>query len=120
MTETLTRASLAQFTGTQTWYRHALNRLVLYTEGAQHVAEVGGAYWLLDEIALAQRGTPAVTAEGFQVWRLTVNPDRTALLSCGDGNGTTVFEKTIPFTDFPLADIDLWFTDQTILLPSEY
>jgi hypothetical protein len=26
-----------------------------FTDGAKHVADAGGAYWLLDEIALAQR-----------------------------------------------------------------
>ena len=37
----------------RTWYRHALNRAVLFTDGAKHVADAGGADWLLDEIALA-------------------------------------------------------------------
>ncbi|MFZ4768472.1 MAG: DUF6876 family protein, partial [Roseimicrobium sp.] len=45
--KTLTQADLSQFTGTEQWYRHGLARNVLYTEGAQHVAESGGAYWLL-------------------------------------------------------------------------
>lgn len=48
-TKTLTKADLAQFTGSERWFRHAIDRKVLYTEGAQHVAEAGGAYWLLDE-----------------------------------------------------------------------
>jgi hypothetical protein len=43
----------APFTGSETWYRHALNRAVLFTDGAKHVADAGGADWLLDEIALA-------------------------------------------------------------------
>jgi hypothetical protein len=45
---------LAQFTGSQNFYRHSLVREVLYTEGAQYVADTAGAHWLLDEIALAQ------------------------------------------------------------------
>ena len=52
--KTLTHADLVHFTGTETWYRHPLNKKVLYTDGAQYVAEAGGAYWLLDEIACAQ------------------------------------------------------------------
>ena len=54
-TKTLTKPDLAQFTGSETWWRHALVRDVLFTDGAKHVADAGGAYWLLDEIALAQR-----------------------------------------------------------------
>ena len=45
---------LQRFTGTEQWYRHALNPKVLFTDGAKHVADHGGAYWLLDEIALGQ------------------------------------------------------------------
>src|SRR5216684_681209 len=56
-------------------------RNVLFTDGAKYVADQGGAYWLLDEIALAQRGQPRVAAEEFQVWRLSVKPDRTATLT---------------------------------------
>jgi hypothetical protein len=33
------------------------------TDGAKHVADAGGAYWLLDEIALSRRYVPAVAAE---------------------------------------------------------
>ena len=52
-TTKLTKSS-GQFTGSENWYRHGLIRNVLYTEGAKFVAEGGGAYWLLDEIALIQ------------------------------------------------------------------
>ena len=45
---------MRQFTGSEHWYRHALNRKIVFTDGAKHVADHGGAYWLLDEIALIQ------------------------------------------------------------------
>ena len=119
-TKTLTKADLAQFTGSERWYRHAINRKVLYTEGAQHVAEAGGAYWLLDEIALVQPYEPRVAAELFQVWILKVRPDHTATLSCEDGNGFVVFSKELTFTDFPLDEVTLWFANNVIYLPSEH
>ena len=100
-TKTLSKSDLAQFTGSESWYRHAINRNVLYTDGAQHVAEDGGAYWLLDEIAIIQPYNNAVAAEEFQVWKLGVHPDRTATLTCDDGNGNIVFTKNIEHTDFP-------------------
>lgn len=56
----------------------------------------------------------------FQLWKLTVQADRSARLICEDGNGGVVFSKTIDYTDFPLPEIDLYFTDGVILLPSEY
>ena len=120
MKNQITQADLQQFTGSETWYRHALVRDVLYTDGAQFLAERAGAYWLLDEIALAQRASPKVAAEAFQVWTLTVADDASAMLTCGDGNGETVLAKPIAFTDFPLNKVTLYFCNQTILLPSEY
>jgi hypothetical protein len=107
--KTLTQADLGQFTGSEHWYRHALVRNVLFTDGAKHVADAGGADWLLDEIALAQRYQKTVAGEEFQVWKLTVNPDRTGTLVCEDGNDNVVFSKPIAFTDFPLSEITLWF-----------
>jgi hypothetical protein len=111
---------LSQFTGSEHWYRHGLARDILFTDGAKYVADQAGAYWLLDEIAFAQRGQKRVAAEEFQVWKLTVKPDHTATLACEDGNGTTVFEKALEFTDFPAERIELWFENNTIYLPSEH
>ena len=79
----LTKANLRQFTGTE--------------------------HWLLDEIAFAQRADKRVAAEAFQVWKLSVNADRTATLTCEDGDGNVVFSKPIAYTDFPIEDIVLCF-----------
>src|ERR1700733_9255914 len=92
---------LRNFTGSEHWYRHGLVRDVLFTDGAKHVADAGGAYWLLDEIALAQRYEKRVAGEEFQLWKLTVKEDHTATLTCNDGNDNIVFTKEIEFTDFP-------------------
>jgi len=119
-TSKLTESDLHQFTGTEHWYRHGINRNVLFTDGAKYLADAGGAYWLLDEIALIQPCDRKVAAEPFQVWTLSVRADRTATLACDDGNGNIVFTKELEFTDFPLDEIKLYFTDNTILLPSEY
>ncbi len=116
----LTLPHLAQFTGSEHWYRHALVRDVLYTDGARYVAETAGAYWLLDEIALAQKFVTAVRGEEFQLWKLTVSADDTATLACEDGNGRVVFSKAIPFTDFPAQGVTLFYCNRTLLLPGEY
>ena len=89
-TKTLTKADLIQFTGSEHWYRHAMVRDILYTDGVKYVAETGGAYWLLDEIALAQRFDKLIAAEEFQLWKLKVNPDHSATLICEDGDCRTV------------------------------
>ena len=111
---------LAQFTGSQNFYRHGLVREVLYTEGVEYVVDAAGAYWLLDEIALAQRYIIPVKREDFQVWDLVVNVDQTARLTCGDGNGREVYSKHIELMDFPEPGIRFYYVDWVIHLPSEY
>jgi hypothetical protein len=123
MTDTpkpLTKADLAQFSGSETVFRHSLMRHIRYTEGVQFVAERAGAYWLVDDIAFGQATIAELKDEEFQVWKLTVRPDQTATLVCEDGNDRVIISKELTFTDFPLPEFALWFTDNTLLLPSEY
>ena len=119
-TAKLTLSDLNQFTGSENWYRHGLNRNVTYTDGAQYLAEKAGAYWLLDAIAICQLHEKRVAAEEFQVWKLTVREDRTATLACDDGNDNIVYTQHIDFTDFPLDEVTLYFANNVIHLPSEY
>src|ERR1035441_3065040 len=75
-TATLAEVQLRQFTGSENWYRHGINRSVLFTDGAKYVADQGGAYWLLDIIATAQQHDTRVSGEEFQVWNLKVYSDQ--------------------------------------------
>lgn len=113
------QAELAQFTGTENWYSHSISKTVHYTDGMLFVAERAGAYWLIDEIALAQREEAALAGEEFQVWTLMVE-EKTAVLRCEDGNGCRLLEKRIDYTDFPEPGIKLYCTDGVIMLPGEY
>lgn len=118
--KTLTKADLANFTGTEFWYRHNLARNILYTDGVKHVAETAGAYWLIDQITIMQM-EKAISGEEFQLWKLKVNlEEQDAVLFCEDGNSNIIFSTTIDYTDFPLDEITFYFTNNVILLPSEY
>ncbi|GEC77916.1 DUF6876 family protein [Flavobacterium aquatile] len=120
MKDTITKTDLAQFTGTENWYRHPIARTVLYTDGIQYLAEKAGAYWLIDEIAFNQI-KPNIKKEEFQTWTLRVDLEKsTAALTCDDGNNNIVFSKKIEYTDFPLQEIRIFFVNNVILLPSEY
>lgn len=121
MTDKLTHADLAHFTGSETFYRHALMRSVVYTEGVQYLAERASAYWLVDKIAALQLESK-IKREAFQVWKLTV-ADSKATLVCEDGNNNAVYSERIEFTDFPLDHINLYAVmgeQRVIMLPSEY
>lgn len=111
---------LAHFTGSEIVYRHKLSAGCVYTEGVQYLAEAGSAYWLLDAILCPQLHDATLRAAEFQVWTLTVHEDRSATLICTDGNEERLCLHPIPWTDFPLEAVTLWFANRTLYLPSEH
>lgn len=117
----LTSDDLKQFTGTNCYYRHWLQRFV-YTEGVQHVAEAGKAHWLLDAIASHQTrhllNDPSL--QEIQFWKLRVNSDQSAQLICERDTDNVALTQEIGFTDFPLESITFYLTQGVLLLPSEY
>jgi hypothetical protein len=119
-TPVLKAQDLAQFTGSQTFYRHALSGGCVYTEGVQYLAEAGSAYWLLDAILCPQPHHPALRSAEFQVWTLSVGEDQSAMLICTDGNGEGLYVHPVSWTDFPLDTVTLWFANRTLYLPSEH
>ena len=115
----LTQESLAQFTGTATWYQHDLVRTITYTEGVKHVADEGKAHWLIDYIASMQL-EPKIADKPFQVWRLMVDDVHQAIITCENGDGRNIYRDDFSYTDFPLPEITFWVTENVVLLPSEY
>ncbi len=105
-------------------YRHWTKALV-YTQGVAEMAEIAGAYWLIDLIASHQH-KPKVRAERLQMWTLAVNPQtRKAGVVCShdieDGEPYGILAtQNIPYCDFPLASFKLYLADGVLMLPSEY
>jgi hypothetical protein len=112
----------AQFTGSENWYRHSLNRRLLYTDGVKYVADTAGAYWLIDIIASVQH-LPRVAKEEHQTWTLTVDGSKGVVVAT-DGNRRKLYTQKIEYTDFPLPELTLYAvgnsTERTVLLQSEY
>ncbi len=111
-------AQLPYFTGTESWYRNSLFPRYLYTDGVKFIADEAGAYWLIDKV-FANQLIGAVGEQPFQTWKLMVS-DTVGTLVCEDGNGNVVYTEKIEYTDFPLPEIKMFFTDNTLLLTSEY
>jgi hypothetical protein len=113
-------AALAQFSGTENWWRHWTGRIT-YTDGVKFLAEKAGAFWLIDLVASHQ--TARLRQEAFQVWLLAVNRGKTpmAVATCrADTDTPELVRQEIEHTDFPLASIRLWLVDSVLMLPSEY
>lgn len=113
-------SELCQFTGTEQWYRHSLNKQMLYTDGVQFFAESGGeqgAYWLLDIIATEY--WLLLKKEPFLTIFITVN-DRTAKIEVTNGNERVLKTREIEYTDLQEGVWKFYLTDNVLLLPSEY
>ena len=108
---------LAYFTGTENYYRHGLNRNVVYTDGVRHFAERAGAHWLLD--ILATEPEVLEQAKDFAAITMTVQDSKAGIVVT-DGNDRKVFVRQMEFTDCPPGVWQFYFYDNTILLPSEY
>ena len=110
-------SELAHFTGTTQWFKNPMFPNFRYTDGVKYLAEKAEAYWLLDYIFSNQ--ISPVKEQPLQVWKITVI-DNEGFIKVEDGNNNVVKEFKIPFTDFPLKEYTLWFTDNVLLLKSEY
>lgn len=116
----LDEKELRYFTGSEKAYQwSAIFPNIKATEGAKYVADKGGAYWLLDAVASWQTN-PKVRKEEFQVWELKKIDGNEAILTAEDGNGKRIARQKIPYTDFPLNQIKLFYRDNIIMLPTEY
>lgn len=124
------QAELAGFTGTETYTRHACGASedstsggqVLLTEGAEHLAERAGCYWLMDLIASTlalYRWDTFVSVH----WERKGGGGTVALTN---GNGLKYYHQDIPSSDFPLehftlyAALDGLLGAYVVMLPSEY
>ena len=120
---------LAQFTGTEKWYRHALNRNLIYTDGVKFLAENGGeqgAYWFIDKVAFEIAPLLKSKNERFGCINLCVGEiDKyQAMVLVTDGNDKQLAASHIHYTDMQSGDWKLYLIDDethmTLLLPSEY
>ena len=110
------KEDLSQFTGTEHWYKHMCR--TTYTDGIKYLADEANAYWLLDIVASYQ---PKHKDKPFQIWKLTVNKDKTAVVTMKeDSNKPVLVEQKIEYTDFPLDEIEFYCIDGVMLLKSEY
>jgi len=121
----LTETDLNRFTGTECYYAYLAG--LKLTDGVKYLAEVAGAYWLLDVIASYQIGNAKIRREPFQVWELKLSPDNATtgkheavVTMKTDTDHPLLVKQQIEYTDFPLDSITLYLIDGVILLTSEY
>ncbi len=90
---------------------------LVITQGVKALADDWKCYWLLDIIVSYY---PQLKNEEFQVWKLSVYEDNSALVTCSDGNDKMLKQQLIPFTDFKGKKATIWLEGNVMLLPSEH
>ena len=118
---------LSHCTGSEHCHRHSFMRSFCYTDGIQTLAELAGAYWLID-LAASHQLNRKVRIEPFQLWSIRKLPDtaqNAAVVECRRDSGEKpLCRQYISHTDFPfdeLGDTYEWYVcDQMMLLKSEY
>lgn len=110
---------LSNYYGTEWWYRHSLNRNMLFTDGVACFAENagGGAYWFLDIVATEI--FYLLETQNFLSIKLLVNGDK-AVINVTDGNDRGLSNKKILSTDCSHGNWGFFMTNFTLMLPSEY
>lgn len=112
----LKQAQLEQFTGTGRYFKHWLGGY--FTDGVKYMADEAGAYWLIDLVMSYQS---ELKDKPFQIWTLELTEDnKAAAYMQEDCDLPKIIKQDIPYTDFPLCRIKLYFIDGVLLLPSEY
>ena len=114
------KCELAQFTGTEKYYR--IYPEVVLTDGTKYLADEASCYWLMDLYA-SHLASVDPNIESFTCLKLTKRGLGAEIL-IEDGNTHALAKQQIEYTDFPLESFmfyAVWAGDFWVLmLRSEY
>lgn len=125
MTVTIKEEDLAQFIGTEGYFRHPLCKAVVYTDGVEYLAS-NGAGWLVDMVAshLHTHKGLVEKCDGMLFTKFTLEKTRGGRLEARkDTHAPVIFSQEVEYTDLPF-DVDIWAQHDgerwVMMLPSEY
>ena len=127
MTPQQIKDGLRNFYGTEGYTRYTFG--ILLTDGVKWLCDAAQSYWLVDAIGswqLDKKVRDDEMLQGFQFWKLRVKTDaagnKSAVLTLERDENNVALTQNIEYTDFPLDEIDLYYSpqDKVLLLPSEY
>lgn len=119
------KVNLAQFTGTENYYRHPLFKFT-FTDGVEYMAKTYDAFWLIDvcmsHAAELIRKYGADSEQcGLLVCKLRRDPAGDgAVFVVEDGDYNELARQVIEYTDFPEPEFTMWFQNGVLFLTSEY
>ncbi len=117
---------LKHFTSSDEIYQHWISQMC-YTEGVKYLANETDGYWLVDEIAFVI--LPRLLKENkdwFYSIKLSINSDKSAVITVSNGNDNIYMKHPINWTDFFVLEkaVDFYLCDSgsyyCLMLPGEY
>ena len=114
---------LQGFYGSDTIYKHALRKKLLYTQGIKAFAEYAHAYWFIDLVAMyfpSIKGNNIVNDDTFNIIYLNVTNNKAIFEIKHDSDMPAFLSQEIMFTDLPQGQYKFYLCDDVLMLPSEY
>lgn len=121
-------AALPGFIGTTGYYKHAIirgSRAVIYlTDGTRYLAEEAQCYWLMDLVLSVRPKLDRVN--DLIIVRVKCLKRSRFFVEFGidiDAEGNMkgrVYSQVIHYSDFPLDEIKLYYSEGVLYLPSEH
>lgn len=113
---------LDNFTGSEKFY--SMPKGAVITEGIKYFADKAEAYWLIQDIIINCQMRAELKNEGFisiNAYKPLELTKRGIMVDYEDGNYLKLYSEYYPHSTLPNnASYKFWFTDNTLLLPSEY
>ena len=108
---------LMMFTGTERYYKHPFG--IMFTDGVKFLADECQCYWLIDIVASYQF-EPKVKEQEFQVYKLKLNEDKSAIINIEDGDYNIITTQNLEFTHIPYSQIEIRISNGVCKIPSEH
>jgi len=96
-----------------------------YTDGIKYLTEVADCFWLVTDVSVIAKSlinrSYFVTIDFKKLSEEIQDAiGYEAIIEYSDGNGNVLETHKYHSTEFPLDKLRLFFTDGTLMLPSEY
>ena len=109
--------TLSGFSGTENYWKHGALKL---TDGVNYLRNAAEAFWLIDIVDSLRFVKNAARGEFLSIKLIKNKTGSGAKFIADDGNGNIVYTQNIPYTDFPMDSIKMFFTNNVLMLANEY
>lgn len=109
---------LRKFVGTEIYHK-IFPFPFLITDGVKYFCDEAEAYWFVSDIFSLKLLNKKLAPEPFWSIKLTINENK-AHVEITDGNNNKLYKTKYEYTDCPTGTYRFYFTDNVLMLRSEY